>query len=608
MHAVPEAVRSERFVEVRRRIFRQLIESLIYEGVLLPETEAEGEALVFRIGGRTEAGEPVLYRCRGRRRFTFGRIRLDERPVSRLAGGTEAEANSPTRFLLEVRASLDADDERLVAFAAELEQTLLKDALAQHFRHEEGRALIGENYDSLESGVTDGHPYHPSYKSRMGFDHEDNRLYGPEFAPEVQPLWLAARKDLSRVAVSERLRLGSFLSDELGAEKVDSFEEEIRRAGAEPEDYVFLPVHPWQWREKVAASFADDLREGRLILLGESEDAYRPQQSIRTLTNATSPEKSYLKLSMSIVNTSTGRVLAPHTVANAPVISDWLKGLVEGDPFLRDEARVVMLGEVMGLSYDPPPTSDLVRSATYGVLGCVWRESLHRFLGPGEGAIPFNALCALDLDGRPMIEPWVRESGAEGWLLKLFEASIVPVIHFLYAHGVALESHAQNVVLIHEGGVPRRLALKDFHDGIRFSRAHLAEPERCPALLGTPEYHARVNRNSFVETDDAAAVRDFFHDAFFFINLGELALFVADRFGFGEERFWGLARRVIRYHLHRFPELRERSELFDLFAPEIEVEQLTKRRLFPETELRVHAVANPLSEAVYAGAVTEWGR
>jgi siderophore synthetase component len=52
---------------------------------------------------------------------------------------------------------------------------------------------------------------------------------------------------------------------------------------------------------------------------------------------------------------------------------------------------------------------------------------------------------------------------------------------------------------------------------------------------------------------------------------------------------------VMESYQHRFTHLSERFSLFDLFTPTIEVEQLAKRRLFPDTELRVHKVANPLS-------------
>jgi 2-[(L-alanin-3-ylcarbamoyl)methyl]-3-(2-aminoethylcarbamoyl)-2-hydroxypropanoate synthase len=148
------------------------------------------------------------------------------------------------------------------------------------------------------------------------------------------------------------------------------------------------------------------------------------------------------------------------------------------------------------------------------------------------------------------------------------------------------------MALVHVDGKPERVVLKDFHDGVRFSREHLAKP--APELAGTPAHHQ--NRNSFVETDELSLVTDFLLDAFFFINLGELALFLADHYGFAEQDFWRVVVEEIRAYQRRFPELEARFELFDLFTPAIEVEQLTTRRLHPDTELRLHAVPNPLAE------------
>lgn len=591
---VEAAIQSDLFVRVRRRIFRQLLEALLFEGVIAAETEEAGGEILFRIPAQSETGEPVLYQCRGQRRFTFGRIRLSDQALIRTVGDHSQEAESLAQFLLEIRQSTGADEGRLTAFINELEHTLLKDTLAQHQRRQEARDYHARDYDELEGDIMDGHPYHPSYKSRIGFDYADHYEYGPEFKRELRPVWVAVDKQHARLSISREVEYQRFMGEELGEQQVALFTQTIRNRGLDPHDYLFVPIHPWQWKTITTTALMEDIRDNRLILLGTSPDTYRPQQSIRTLANYTSPEKAYLKLSMSLINTSTGRILAPHTVSNAPAISDWLQGLAAADPFLHEEARVVLLREIMGISYDRPAASELLQSKTYGVLGCIWRESLHRFLEAGEEALPFNGLCAVDCKGQPLIGPWIRRYGAEEWLTRLFEASILPIIHMLYAHGIALESHAQNMVLIHRDGMPERIALKDFHDGIRFSKKHLREPDKCPKLLGTPDYHARVNRNSFIETDDLAAVRDFMHDAFFFINIGELALFIADTFGYSEQRFWGLVRRVIEAYQQRFPQLSERFALFDLFAPWIEVEQLAKRRLFPDTELRVHQVANPL--------------
>ncbi|MBV9789021.1 MAG: hypothetical protein JOZ51_12640, partial [Chloroflexi bacterium] len=61
------ALRSQQAIAVRRRILRQLIESLIYEGVLQPEVERDGDDAIFSLSGQSEDGAAVRYRCRGRR-------------------------------------------------------------------------------------------------------------------------------------------------------------------------------------------------------------------------------------------------------------------------------------------------------------------------------------------------------------------------------------------------------------------------------------------------------------------------------------------------------------------------------------------------------------
>lgn len=273
--------------------------------------------------------------------------------------------------------------------------------------------------DTLESAITEGHPYHPAYKSRIGFDLADNLAWGPEFARAIHPLWLAAHRGTATVTVSATLRETTFLTEQLGAATVAEFHQLIRRAGADPADYTLVAVHPWQWRERVSRAFAAQLRNRELIVLGEDPHTHQAQQSLRTLACRDVPERTSLKLSLSIVNTSTSRVLAPHTVGNAPRISDWLRGVLAEDGYLRDELRLILLGEVMGVAVDPPPVCDLVREDTYGVLAGIWRESLHLYLTPEEQAVPFTGLIARELDGTRWWTPGCAHSvcsvGSRSW-------------------------------------------------------------------------------------------------------------------------------------------------------------------------------------------------
>lgn len=590
-----QALQSPSYTKVERRIIRQLIESLIYEDIIpyqsTPFPAANGLEQ-YTIAGKAEDGQAVSYVFFGKRKLSFGRIRLSKESVKRVDALGEATEAQLSSFVIEVLSEV-GQVERLLMFIDELGQTLLKDTQAQYSNSLEEWSGFERSYDELEGNIMDGHPYHPCYKSRIGFNLPDNAAFGPEFKPQLKLVWVAASKAESKLSYSSSLEYDSFIKHELGGALLNRFNSTIVAQGHQPEDYWLIAVHPWQWREVIVKEFYRQMVEGRIIPLGEGEDAYRPQQSIRTLANYSSPQKYYSKLPMNITNTSTGRILARHTILNAPLISDWLHGLVQHDMYAK-QLDYVLLREVAGISYDPDVLPELIQAKAYGMLGVIWRESLHRYLHEGEEAAPFNGLCSIEGNGRPFIDPWLQKHGVEAWTRRLLEVAITPIIHMLFAHGVALESHAQNMILIHKEGLPVRVALKDFHDGVRFSRNHLTAPAACPELFPVPAHHPKINRNSFIETDTPEVVRDFVHDAFFFINVAELCLFLEEHYELTESEFWRMAAKVIHDYQREHSEHKPRFELFNLFAETIQVEQLTKRRLFGDTELRMHDVPNPL--------------
>ncbi|KHN49166.1 AcsC protein, partial [Dickeya fangzhongdai] len=106
--------------------------------------------------------------------------------------------------------------------------------------------------------------------------------------------------------------------------------------------------------------------------------------------------------------------------------------------------------------------------------------------------------------------------------------------------------------------------------------------------------HAKINRNSFILTDDIDAVRDFTCDSFFFICLAEMAIFLRQHYQLPEAQFWEMTAEVVLRYQVEHPQHRSRYTLFDVFAPTYEVEELTKRRLLGDGERRFKSVPNPL--------------
>jgi siderophore synthetase component len=129
---------------------------------------------------------------------------------------------------------------------------------------------------------------------------------------------------------------------------------------------------------------------------------------------------------------------------------------------------------------------------------------------------------------------------------------------------------------------------------VEFYGPYLDDPAKRPDYESTHERYRSAAPNAFYEMDSVRLLQEMMLDALFFMNLGELALMLADHYEWEEARFWMLVNEVIEEHLERFPHLQERFRQLDLLAPICSLEQLVKRRLYPERSSFVHEAPNPL--------------
>ncbi|MCT6700366.1 IucA/IucC family siderophore biosynthesis protein [Rheinheimera sp. 4Y26] len=558
-----------------QRVILQLLEALCYEHVL--PLHWHGSVVHVVIHAK------LSYQFKAQYSAHFNRLRIDASTLLRVSDSRYEQASLLT-LLADLNMLNLAKPEAWQRFSDEMWQTMMKHA--QVLENEPKVPLRELSYTALEARINNGHLYHPSFKSRLGFTLADNQRYGPELAKPFCLQWLAVHKSVAHFYVmapfnAERLLAASFSMAHQAALQV-----ELSSLGLSLEHCYLLPVHPWQWQHIGLLYFP---QPGIYPLQFEGPE-YLPQQSIRTLSQHEQHTALSVKLSLSITNTSTSRVLAPHTVANASAISCWLSDCVADDKAWRLVKKPMLLREVAGLSV--PGDSGL--AAQYGALACIWRDSVEHYLQPGQRAVPVTALMQTDHDGQAVIAPWVAKHGLYQWLEHLIDVAYLPVMHMLWHHGLAMESHAQNMVLILEDDLPVGVALKDFHDGVRYNPAWLAKPDLLPDLTDAPATHAAVNPNSFLVTTDANELRDFTQDALCFVNLGELGWFFEQQFSLAGKLFWQLVAKRVMHYQQAHPELAARFSLFDFFAPQIAVEQLASRRFLTEQRLRVMAVDNPL--------------
>ncbi|WP_207919369.1 IucA/IucC family siderophore biosynthesis protein [Micromonospora sp. KC207] len=541
----------------------KMIAELSFEQALQPQPLGEGRY-------RVHVTDAVAYEFTGRA-VAMDSWRIE--PASVMRAASDGEPVDPYRLLLDLHAAWDLDPAVTALTVSELAATLSADAhlLAT------GRpvAELAELSHAELEGHQTGHPWIFANKGRVGFSGPDRHAHAPEARRRTRLRWMAAHRDIAEHHGLPGLDGPALIGRELDPDTRDAFTAVLTGRGLVPTDYVWLPVHDWQWDEVVVPLFAAQLATGRIVPLGESTDEYRAQQSIRTFVNVDRPDRFDVKLPLSILNTMVYRGIPTELVRAAPHSTAWVHALRDGDPFLRDECRVILPGEVAAVAVHHPVFEQLPQ-APYRyrqLLGVIWREPVAACLEPGERARTLAALLHVDPAGRAFVAELVARSGLTptGWLRRLFAAVLPPLLHLMHRYGIAFNPHGENTVVVYDGAdVPTRLAVKDFVDDMKLLHTDLPEYADLPAEAGGVLMRCGPDELA------GSIVKSLLTCHFRF-----LAPLCEEQLTVPEATFWTLVRDEVRRYQERFAELADRFALFDLGKPAFPRTCLNRERLLP---------------------------
>ncbi|MEU9013711.1 IucA/IucC family siderophore biosynthesis protein [Streptomyces sp. NPDC048479] len=526
------------------------------------------------------------------RRGAYGSWRVDPHSIEHQG----RRFTDPLSFLARARRLLALDGATLGHLLRELSTTLASDTRLDHTALTSAE-LADLGYAELEGHQT-GHPWLVLNKGRIGFSATDTALWSPEARRPARLPWIAVSSNLAAYRGVPGLGAPEDLYvRELDPPVRESFTTTLRARGLDPDTYLFLPVHPWQWDEVLLPLFAPAIARGEIVPLPTDGDLRLPQQSIRTFANLDRADRHTVKLPLSILNTLVWRGLPTERTLAAPAVTSWVHGLRDADPFLRDECGVILLGEVASVTVEHP-LYDHLAEVPYQykeLLGAIWREPLQPRLAPGERARTLSSLLHTDPQGRAFTAELVGRSGLDPtvWLQRLFSALLPPLLHFLYRYGTVFSPHGENAIVVYDSqDVPVRLAIKDFVDDVNVSARPLPEHDSMPDDV-----------REILLTEDPAYLTQFIHSGLFVGVFRFLAPLCDEQLGVPEEEFFALVRAEILRHQARFPGLKDRYEMFDLLTPRIERLCLNRNRLhldgYRDRPDRPHAavhgtVPNPL--------------
>ena len=247
----------------------------------------------------------------------------------------------------------------------------------------------------------------------------------------------------------------------------------LGECGLDPNKYVALPLHPWQWENKVTTVFADAILSGDLVYLGEGMDLMHPQQSLRTFFNMTRPELPYIKTAVAVRNMGFTRGLSPKYMSDTPAINEWLGSLLDDDPDLtRHNVRLLKEIASIGVTADVYHKSAAAGVADDGphqkMLAALWRDSPIPLLGEGNVAVTLAAVLHTDPAGHSLAAEWIARSGLSpsDWLTRLLDVYLRPAIRALAEYDVAFMLHSENVILELDNFVPVGSFFKDIGEEI----------------------------------------------------------------------------------------------------------------------------------------------
>ncbi|MFI9354399.1 IucA/IucC family protein [Streptomyces lydicus] len=554
-HLTPEL-----WARANRLLIRKALAEFAHERLLAPaRLPQDGHYAVRSDDGATE------YRFTARRQ-ALDHWQVDPDSITRHRGQAELPLDA-LEFFIELRDSLGLTAGILPVYLEEISSTLSGTAYKLAAPARTAAELARSDFQTVETGMTEGHPCFVANNGRLGFGIHEYHAYAPETASPLKLIWLAARRDHATFTAGADLDYDTLIREELGDATRARFAATLTGLGLAPDDYYLFPVHPWQWWNKLSVTFAAEIARQRLVCLGPGDDDYLAQQSIRTFFNTTDPAKHYVKTALSVLNMGFMRGLSASYMEATPAINDWLARLIDADDTFR-AARFSIIRERAAIGYHHRQYEAATEKGSpyLKMLAALWRESPVPTLEPGRRLATMASLLHTDRDGGSFAAALIEESGLDPavWLRRYLDGYLTPVLHAFYAYDLVFMPHGENAVLVIEDGAVDRVIFKDIAEEIA-----VMDPD---AVL--PPAVARIRADVPEDKKLLSVFTDVF-DCFFRFLSGTLA----DRGVLDEDTFWRTVASCVTDYQKSNPQLADKFARYDMFTDEFALSCLNRLQL-----------------------------
>ncbi|KTD22663.1 siderophore biosynthetic protein, iron repressed FrgA [Legionella lansingensis] len=382
-------------------------------------------------------------------------------------------------FLDQLQSQLKHNDPASIflnwrALRLELDETIANEAMAQAYRQcwqqelkNQARGFTRfwdwlsqklqpyEQLQLLEQWGCLGHPDHPNFRAKIGFSRREVLQYSPEFNACVSLHWCAIHHRYAYLSPQAK-NYNSLIKKQFPQEYFN-WEKQLSFKHQDPNDYLPLPLHPWQWRNQIQTQFSSFIDKKEIILLPHHQ-LTKPSMSFRTMMPM-GGTSCHLKLATAVHTTSAMRTISPASIDNGPAVSSWLNALLAKHQHYHQSLFIA--ADLAGLRFEHEDS----HYDQYKHLAVILRQNPLEIINKGQQIVPLGALFALSpLSNLPLLTEIIGASGLlpSDYFRRYCVCVLSGQLHLMLRYGVAFEAHQQNTLLIFTDNQPSAVVIRDF--------------------------------------------------------------------------------------------------------------------------------------------------
>lgn len=421
-----------------------------------------------------------------------------------------------------------------------------------------------------------GHQYHPNFKAKIGLSRREVMQYSPEFQARVNVQWCALHK--SKASTSHLDVDYKKLIKENFPQQMHCWQQKLALLNKNPDDYVPIPVHPWQFRNKIQNYFASLIDQGLFIPL-LCHQSTKPSMSFRTMIT---DRGVHLKLATGVHTTSAMRTVSPASVHNGVALSQCLDKILKLHGHFEDSFYIV--NDLGGVHVSNPFNHDSKH------LAAIIRQDPCDYVEQGETIIPLASLFNRSpVTNKPLLVEIIETAriAPEDYFVDFISLLFKGHLPLYLKYGIALEAHQQNSLLVFKNHRPIKCLNRDL-GGIRLYRNNLMKAG----------FDVNLQPNSIIESDGISAVRDKFIHANLQSNVAHWIEVLQDYFGLNQQKLWQKVREELMKQCTAIQSQIEpaffKQEVEALFNKPWQQKCLLRMRLQPNKDYLLQPVKNPL--------------